>query len=135
VCEVEEARRGPDPELTRLKKLYHEVVIPRYLRPLESDGRVLRPTLLHHDAGPDNVARRTDSTKPCLFGSSAIWGHAEGLSPITSGGVFSSEDHADLHFSRPPLHSCQCLEHGIREGYVPESDGCFEPSKRLQCPD
>jgi protein-ribulosamine 3-kinase len=83
MCEIEEERRGPDPDLTRLKKLYHDLVIPRYLRPLESDGRVVHPTLLHNDAWPGNAKPRTDSPEIlCLFDSCAVWGHNEGWFPL-----------------------------------------------------
>jgi fructosamine-3-kinase len=79
MCEKEEAARGPDAHLTRLKKVFHELVIPRYLRPLESDGRVVHPTLLHNDAWPGNVKPKTDSPETlCLFDSCAVWGHNEG---------------------------------------------------------
>ena len=79
MCEKEEAARGPDDDLTRLNKVFHELVIPRYLRPLESDGRVISPTLLHNDGWPGNIKPRKDSPKNlCLFDSCAIWGHNEG---------------------------------------------------------
>ena len=79
MCEKEEVARGPDDDLTRLNKVFQEVVIPRYLRPLESDGRVVYPTLLHNDGWPGNIKPRKGSPQNlCLFDSCAVWGHNEG---------------------------------------------------------
>jgi hypothetical protein len=38
MCEKEEAARGPDANLTRAKKVFHELIIPRYLRPWSRMG-------------------------------------------------------------------------------------------------
>lgn len=37
--EVEEKAHGKDPKLGSLEKALHEKVIPRFLRPLETEGR------------------------------------------------------------------------------------------------
>lgn len=43
--DIEERNRDThDEKLTNLKKSFFEKVIPRYLRPLESDGRSVKPT-------------------------------------------------------------------------------------------
>ncbi len=79
LCDKEEAARGPDDDLTRLKNVFNELVIPRYLRPLESDGQVVHLTLLHNDGWPGNIKPRTDSPDIlCLFDSCALLGHHEG---------------------------------------------------------
>ena len=79
MCEKEEVARGPDDNLTRVKKVFQEFVIPRYLRPLESDGRIIYPTLLHNDGWPGNIKPRKGSPNNlCLFDSCAVWGHSEG---------------------------------------------------------
>ncbi|KAL1835926.1 hypothetical protein VTJ49DRAFT_5862 [Mycothermus thermophilus] len=104
VCVTEEERCGPHPDLARLKTLYHELVIPRYLRPLESDGRVIHPTLLHNDAWPGNAKPRSDSLELCLFGSSAVWGHNEGASEPQWDFNARIEVYATLCFA---LHSAQ----------------------------
>lgn len=41
-----EERRGPEDEFTALKKGFFELVIPRYLGPLESNGRSIQPCLV-----------------------------------------------------------------------------------------
>lgn len=49
LLEIEEARCGKDVSFTGLKSVLLERVIPRYLRPLESNGRLVQPCLLHGD--------------------------------------------------------------------------------------
>lgn len=82
LCEIEEQRRAPQDDWTEAKRLLFEVVIPRYLRPLESEGRSIQPCLLHCDLWPGNTMPRSHSPdKLCIFDSSAIWGHNESKFP------------------------------------------------------
>jgi hypothetical protein len=84
MCEQEESLRGPDEDFTRLKKVFFERVIPRYLRPMESDGRSIEPCLIHNDLWPGNVKPRTDSPDTvAIVDSAAIWGHFEGFIPLS----------------------------------------------------
>ncbi|CAH0042053.1 unnamed protein product [Clonostachys rhizophaga] len=78
LLEIEEARCGKDASFTGLKSALLERVIPRYLRPLESDGRSVQPCLLHADLWPGNIKPRTDSPDIlCAFDSASFWGHFE----------------------------------------------------------
>lgn len=80
LCEEEERRREqPDEAWTRLKQVFFDLVIPRYIRPLESNGRSVQPTLVHNDAWPGNIKPRTGSPDAlCLFDAACYWGHNEG---------------------------------------------------------
>lgn len=60
-----------------LVSFYLEKAIPRYIRPLESDGRSVQPTLLHTDLWPGNVKFKRDSETICIFDANALWGHNE----------------------------------------------------------
>lgn len=51
----ERVRRAHDAELVQLKKTFFDKVLPRYLHPLESEGRSIHPCLLHGDLWPGNV--------------------------------------------------------------------------------
>ncbi|KAK3371155.1 Fructosamine kinase-domain-containing protein [Lasiosphaeria ovina] len=74
----EEAGRGPpDAELARLRPLFFEKVIPRYLRPLETGGRSITPALVHGDAWPGNIKYRTDGETVCAFDTCIFWAHNE----------------------------------------------------------
>lgn len=70
---------GPDDELEALKAAYLTEVIPRFLRPLETEGRSISPCLLHSNLWPGNIKPRADSGELCMFDASAYWGHNEGL--------------------------------------------------------
>lgn len=92
LCEIEEQRRGPEDDWTAAKKLLFEVVIPRYLRPLESEGRSIQPCLLHCDLWPGNTRPRSDFPNTlCIFDSAAIWGHNESKPPPQASKSFVTE--------------------------------------------
>ncbi|KAL8952404.1 MAG: hypothetical protein Q9222_001681 [Ikaeria aurantiellina] len=74
----EEKSHGPDEELKVLTTAMFEKVIPRLLRPLESDGRQIQPCLIHSDLWPGNVKPDAVTDEPIIFDSCAFWGHNEG---------------------------------------------------------
>lgn len=78
LLDQEEALRGPDAEFTQLKHAFFNDVIPRFLRPLETDGRSISPCLIHSDLWPGNIKTRLDSDAVCMFDACAYWGHNEG---------------------------------------------------------
>ncbi|KAF2247414.1 hypothetical protein BU26DRAFT_532061 [Trematosphaeria pertusa] len=74
---------GTSEELKELSGALLEKVIPRLLRPLETQGRTVRPSLLHGDLWIGNVATDKATTQPIIFDSSAYYGHNEyELSPL-----------------------------------------------------
>jgi fructosamine-3-kinase len=79
--EREDAAHGGEPheELERLRPLFFDKVLPRYLRPLESDGRSVTPCLIHADLWPGNVKYMTDGETVCVYDACAMWGHNEGM--------------------------------------------------------
>lgn len=79
ILDREEQVRGPHtPEVVQLKKIFVEKVLPRYLRPLESDGRLVKPCLLHTDLWPGNVKYKLDNATVSIFDGNGLWGHNEG---------------------------------------------------------
>ncbi|KAI1173967.1 Fructosamine kinase-domain-containing protein [Nemania sp. FL0916] len=60
-----------------LVSFYLDKAIPRYIAPLESDGRSVQPTLLHTDLWPGNVKFKLDNETVCIFDANAMWGHNE----------------------------------------------------------
>jgi protein-ribulosamine 3-kinase len=78
LLDQEEALHGPDAEFSKLKQAYFNDVIPRYLRPLQSDGRSIYPCLVHSDLWPGNIKPRLDKDAVYMFDSCAYWGHNEG---------------------------------------------------------
>jgi fructosamine-3-kinase len=75
----EEMVNGQDETLAELRAAYFEKAIPRYLGPLESEGRTVTPCLIHSDLWPGNIKQRTLTEELCMFDSCAYWGHNEGL--------------------------------------------------------
>lgn len=80
VLDREERITGPHtPEDAQVKEDFMEKVLPRYLRPLETGGRSIQPTLLHTDLWPGNVKYQLDNDEVVIFDGNCIWGHNEGM--------------------------------------------------------
>ena len=78
---LEEEAHGPSFEIRALLPALYEKVVPRLLRPLETDGRVLRPCLVHGDIWSGNTASHAETDQPYIFDSSAFWAHNECMQP------------------------------------------------------
>jgi protein-ribulosamine 3-kinase len=74
---LEESVHGPSPEIEALLPALCEKVIPRLLRPLETEGRTLKPCLVHGDLWDGNAAVHAETDQPYIFDSSAFWAHNE----------------------------------------------------------
>ena len=74
---LEEQIHGPSDEIQMLLPTLYEKVIPRLLRPLETEGRTLRPSLLHGDLWNGNTAVHAKTDQPYIFDAAAFWGHNE----------------------------------------------------------
>ncbi len=78
--EEEERSHGNDDtqeELEVLKQGLLEKVIPRLLRPLESNGRTVVPCLIHSDLWLGNIMVDANTDEIVIFDSCAYWGHNE----------------------------------------------------------
>lgn len=69
--------RGPDPEMDELLDKFVEKVIPRLLRPLQTGGRSIKPSLVHTDIWHGNIHRDRASQKPIIFDACCVYGHYE----------------------------------------------------------
>lgn len=82
--ETEERACGPhDERLRTLKTAWFDMVIPRYLRPLESNGRSVTPCLVHADLWPGNCRYTRNMDTACVYDANAFWGHNEGAHYFT----------------------------------------------------
>ena len=78
MLEVEELSQGKeDYEFQQLMEKLITKVIPRLLRPLESEGRKVTPCLVHTDLWPGNCMPDADTGEIMIFDSCAYWGHNE----------------------------------------------------------
>ena len=71
------AAQGPDPEIDRLAQIIFNTVIPRLLRPLESDGRSVKPSLVHGDLWYANTATDADTEESLVFDACCFYAHNE----------------------------------------------------------
>ena len=78
VLKVRQERAGPNVELEALIPALFEKVIPRLLRPLESNGRKIQPSLVHGDLWYGNVGVVDKNTRGAIvFDPSSFWAHNE----------------------------------------------------------
>lgn len=75
---LEEQAQGPQSdEMKIVLGALFDKVIPRLLRPLETDGRSIVPSIVHGDFWHGNCATDVETNDPLLFDASAFWGHNE----------------------------------------------------------
>ncbi|KAK3936652.1 Fructosamine kinase-domain-containing protein [Diplogelasinospora grovesii] len=77
--DLEIAQRGgtTDPELEELAPVIFDKVIPRLLRPLESDGRSVKPSLIHGDLWYANSGVDDDTGDSLIFDACCFYAHNE----------------------------------------------------------
>lgn len=71
--------RGPDDELAEVAEKFIATVIPRLLRPLQSGGRTIKPTLCHGDLWDGNIQLDSDTKAPIIFDACCFYGHNESM--------------------------------------------------------
>lgn len=69
---------GKDDDLEALTEELIQKVAARLLRPLQTGGRSIKPSLCHGDLLDGNVQMDIDTGQTILFDSCAFYGHAEG---------------------------------------------------------
>ncbi|KLU90347.1 hypothetical protein MAPG_09310 [Magnaporthiopsis poae ATCC 64411] len=75
--DLEIERRGTTEELESLSKVLFDKVIPRLLRPLESDGRSVKPSLVHGDLWYANAGIDKESGQSLVFDACCFYAHNE----------------------------------------------------------
>ena len=70
-------RGGPWKEIETLEPDMVSKVIPRLLRPLETDGRSVKPSLVHGDLWCGNVAIDVATDLPLVYDPSSFYAHNE----------------------------------------------------------
>ena len=68
---------GEDAELADLTEVFIRKVVARLLRPLQTGGRNIKPTLCHGDLWDGNVQIDVKTEQPIVFDSCAFYGHNE----------------------------------------------------------
>lgn len=75
--DLEIEAKGNDPEFDELIPTLFNTVIPRLLRPLESDGRRVKPSLVHGDLWFANSGIDADTDEPLIFDACCFYAHNE----------------------------------------------------------
>ena len=69
--------KGHDSEFDVLVPVLFDKVIPRLLRPLESEGRSVKPSLVHGDLWYANTGIDVDTDEPLIFDACCFYAHNE----------------------------------------------------------
>jgi protein-ribulosamine 3-kinase len=69
--------RGNDPELQEVADEFIDKVVPRLLRPLQTGGRNIKPSLCHGDLWDGNIQVDLATNEPTLFDPCPFYGHHE----------------------------------------------------------
>lgn len=77
LIELEEASQGPSADLRQLSEPFFDVVVPRLLRPLETEGRKILPRLVHGDCWDGNASMDERSGLPIIFDAASFYAHNE----------------------------------------------------------
>lgn len=75
--DLEIAAKGYDPEFDELIPALFDTIIPRLLRPLESDGRSVKPSLVHGDLWYANSGIDSNTGEPIVFDACSFYAHYE----------------------------------------------------------
>lgn len=75
--DLELAAKGDDPEFAVLVPILFEKVIPRLLRPLETEGRSIKPSLVHGDLWYANSGIDVNSDESLIFDACCFYAHNE----------------------------------------------------------
>ena len=75
--EREIAQNGPQPDYEAAYKNFAQEIVPQILEPLQSDGRVLKPCLIHGDLWEENTGLNLETGSPVIFDASVMYAHSE----------------------------------------------------------
>ena len=68
---------GKDSELQAVSEEFIDKVVPRLLRPLQTGGRNIKPSLCHGDLWDGNIQMDSVTKQPTLFDPCPFYGHHE----------------------------------------------------------
>jgi len=77
MIKLDEEKHGEWPEFQLVCRLTVEKVIPRLLEPLQSEGRSIKPCLVHGDLWDENTATDPDTGEPFIFDAGSFYAHNE----------------------------------------------------------
>ncbi|KAI1393275.1 Fructosamine kinase-domain-containing protein [Hypoxylon trugodes] len=75
--DLEQDAQGPNDEIEQMIAPFFEKVIPRLLRPLETGGRSIQPSLIHGDLWHGNAETDAETGLPIIFDAASYYAHNE----------------------------------------------------------
>lgn len=84
--DLEVKAKGHDAEFERLVPVIFERVIPRLLRPLQNEGRSVKPSLVHGDLWYGNSGVDKETEECLVFDACCFYAHHECMSPCPEPG-------------------------------------------------
>ncbi|KAI1804299.1 Fructosamine kinase-domain-containing protein [Daldinia bambusicola] len=75
--ELEQEVQGSNDEVREMISPFFDKVIPRLLRPLETGGRSIRPSLIHGDLWQGNTSTDAETGMPVIFDAASFYAHNE----------------------------------------------------------
>lgn len=91
--DLEIERKGPSEELNVFSETIFRKVIPRLLRPLQSEGRTVKPSLVHGDLWYANTGTDVDTNQSLVFDACCFYAHNECTSNFPSC-IVIKQDHS-----------------------------------------
>lgn len=77
VCELDLETNGPWPELERATEQVATAVIPRLLESLQTEGRQIKPCIIHGDLWEGNMGINMETGESLLFDAGSYYAHNE----------------------------------------------------------
>lgn len=77
MIKMDHDRHGSWPAFHRVCDLVLDKIIPRLLEPLQSEGRSIKPCLVHGDLWDENTATDEDTGEPFIFDAGSFYAHNE----------------------------------------------------------
>lgn len=84
-----------------------EKVVPRLLKPLQSEGRSIKPCLIHGDLWDENTATDMDTGEPFVFDAGSMYGmmtFSELLRPLVLAYPYAAHNEYEIGNWRAPRH-------------------------------
>lgn len=75
--DLEQKAQGHNQEILDMVPAYLEKVVPRLLRPLQTGGRAIKPSLIHGDLWHGNASMDDDTNQPIIFDAACFYAHNE----------------------------------------------------------
>lgn len=77
LIEMEQQAHGSNEEILQLSVPFFEKVVPRLLRPLETGGRRIKPSLVHGDLWHGNATTDANTGLPLIHDAACLYAHNE----------------------------------------------------------